>query len=275
MEARPWSNSQLRKLGLALRAGAEPEVGVPAYDDVVIWYHRLAAHVLGRIAELDWQPLLGDRQPTVTSRAKTIDTLRQKLQRDPDTPLQSVQDVAGVRFEAEMSLDEQDAVAQAIAGHFGAVGARSIRDLRTDAHSGYRAVHVWLALPAGRVEVQVRTHLQGAWANVYEALADGVGRSIRYGHLPEDDHVRELVQSLQELSLNQISALEMQRNRRSRLESDLFELQRRAPTAADALNDATADLRAVDESARALELEVHGMLMMMATQLRAAPMEGR
>jgi ppGpp synthetase/RelA/SpoT-type nucleotidyltranferase len=36
-------------------------------------------------------------------------------------------------------------------------------------------------LPAGRVEIQVRTILQSMWANINEKLADDAGRGIRYG----------------------------------------------------------------------------------------------
>lgn len=123
------------------------------YDDVMLWYNDVAAEVQRFVEALDWQPLLGERTFEVTSRSKTLDTLRQKLRRDRSTPLPSVQDVAGVRFEAEMSLDEQDAIAQAIAGMYGQQPS-SLKDLRSNPHSGYRAVHVWLRLPV-RVEVQV------------------------------------------------------------------------------------------------------------------------
>jgi ppGpp synthetase/RelA/SpoT-type nucleotidyltranferase len=173
----------------------------------MVFYNDLAAYAQAQIAGLDWGPLLGDRIPEVTSRPKTIDTLRQKLQREKTTQLPSVQDIAGVRFEAEMTLDEQDAVANAIAGLFGHDLQACMKDLRENPHSGYRAVHLWLRLPA-RVEVQIRTHLQGQWANTYEAVADVLGRRIRYDELPEDKEARELVEALQSLSKTGIMLLE-------------------------------------------------------------------
>ncbi|PPI74938.1 hypothetical protein C5E12_02280 [Rathayibacter rathayi] len=108
------------------------------------------------------------------------------LTRDRSTPLSWSQDVASVRFEADMSLDEQDAVIHAVASCFD-VSPSMVKNLRgaDNEHSGYRAVHPWLVLPnLGRVEVQIRTHRQGMWANAYEALADIAGREIKYGEEP-------------------------------------------------------------------------------------------
>src|SRR6185312_32792 len=36
-----------------------------------------------------------------------------------------------------------------------------------------------------QVEIQVRTQLQHQWAELYEKLADKIGRGIRYGEAPE------------------------------------------------------------------------------------------
>jgi len=200
----------LKKLGFCIRDETPIPDSLPSYDEVMVFYNDLAADTQSKIAGLDWASLLDDRVPEVTSRPKTIDTLRQKLQRDRSTPLSSVQDVAGVRFEAEMTLDEQDAVANAIAGYFGHDLETCTRDMRTNPHSGYRAVHLWLKLP-GRVEVQIRTHLQGQWANTYEAAADVLGRGIRYDEVPEDDAGKLLVDSLQQLSIDGIGVLEDRR----------------------------------------------------------------
>lgn len=106
-----------------------------------------------------------------------------------------------------MSLTTQDAVALAVARSFNH-DSSAIKDYRHESHSGYRAVHVWLRLPAGRAEVQVRTRLQGQWANAFEALADSVGREIRYGGLPADSDQNQAVLALIGLSTNQLAALE-------------------------------------------------------------------
>lgn len=211
MNKPPWSNEKLKKLGKCIVREEEAPPGLPAYDDVMAYFNDVAADTQRRIEELDWDSLLNGRHYEVTSRPKTIDTLRQKLVRDPATGLQNIQDVAGVRFEAEMTLDEQDAVVTAIVGLFDHDVESSVRDLRSNPHSGYRAVHIWLRLPV-RVEVQVRTHLQSEWANMYESLADVMGREIRYDELPSDPRKRSMVEALHSLSAVNISGLEVWKN---------------------------------------------------------------
>lgn len=208
--APPWSGGQLKRLGKCIRDEVAVPADLPPYEEVMAFYNDVAVETQDRIQALDFESLLGSRPYEVTSRSKTIDTLRQKLQRDRATPLSSVQDVAGVRFEAEMSLDEQDAVANAIIGCFDHT-QEAIRDLRNDPHSGYRAVHVWLRLPV-RVEVQIRTHLQGGWANLYEVAADVLGRDIRYGHAPSHPAAAKVVKDLHHISLDTIQELENLRN---------------------------------------------------------------
>ena len=210
-----WTGGQLKRLSKCLRDGLEPSGDVPDYGEVMVFYNDVAVYVERQIDETDWTELLGGVRPEVTSRAKSIDTLREKLQRDPATPLPSVQDVAGVRFEADMTLDEQDKVVERLVRTFGA--GSTVRDLRKEPHSGYRAVHIWLKLPV-RVELQVRTQLQGAWANMYESAADVFGREIRYGQMPKDDASAKLVEQMHALSLDRIVTLEKSRNEVQRLE---------------------------------------------------------
>ena len=232
MKRMPWSTNQLKRLSRQIRDGGPAQPGVPTYRDVMLWYNDLAESVQSRIARLDWTPLLGNRSFEITSRPKTIDTLRQKLRREPSTPLPSVQDIAGVRFEAEMTLDEQDAVVTAIAGVFGHPEHECVRDLRDRPHSGYRAVHLWLRLDA-RVEVQVRTHLQGAWANMYEVAADVFGREIRYDELPRSPQDRDIVDALQKLSTSRVARIERNRNEIASLVLTLDELHEHSVTQED------------------------------------------
>ena len=221
----PWTTSQLRRLSHQIRDGTALRPGDPSYDEVMLWYNDAAAEVQRAIASLDWAPLLIDRPFEVTSRPKTIDTLREKLQRDRAPPLQYVQDIAGVRFEAEMSIDEQDGVVNAICGLYDHDLETAVKDMRATPHSGYRAVHIWLRLPA-RVEVQVRTHLQGLWANTYELAADILGRDIRYDALPVDPEDRAVVEMLRDISTRSISTIEKDRNEISTLEAQLEDARR-------------------------------------------------
>lgn len=253
MERPGWSNKQLRRLGEHIRDGTQPSKDLPAYEEVMLWFNDLATFVQRETRALTWEPLLGTLRPNITSRPKTIDTLRQKLQRDHNTPLPSVQDVAGVRFEAEMSLDEQDAVVHAIAARFD-VPPEKIKDLRGDgdAHSGYRAVHLWLNLSGlGRVEVQVRTHLQGMWANVYEAFADIAGREIRYGVIPSDPAVARVVERMQKISTTRIAEMEKTRNGLFKLDLRLDDLEQRRLPVDDLESQQLRALRPSVDEARA------------------------
>ncbi|WP_130176721.1 GTP pyrophosphokinase family protein [Cryobacterium sp. SO1] len=223
MDQRPWSNTQLKRLGKSIRSGEPLPANVPSFDEVIVWYNELNSSVQKKIQEIDWTPLLGARVPEVTSRAKTIDTLREKLVRHPRMSLGTIQDLAGVRFEAEMTLSEQDAVANAIAGLFRhEPEPPCLHDLRNDAHSGYRAVHLWLML-SGPVEVQIRTHLQGEWANMYEAAGDLFGRGIRYREMPEESVPKAIVEGLQNLSTSDIANLEEEAQAIQQLELQIAE----------------------------------------------------
>jgi len=196
----PWTRGQLERLGDAVAGGTPAPATGPTYEDVIQWYANLAAAVQVEIDAIGRTVLSpAGISPRVSARAKSLGTLRDKLGRDHGSKLPTIQDFAGVRLEAPMTLEQQDAVVSAIAERF-ECEAGQIRDLREGAHSGYRAVHVWLRLEDGRVEVQVRTDLQGAWANAYERLADRIGRDIRYGRLPADPAIRAVVTTLQDVS---------------------------------------------------------------------------
>ncbi|MEE1621640.1 hypothetical protein ACQ7DA_10665 [Zafaria sp. J156] len=144
-----------------------------------------------------------------------------------------------------MTLDEQDGVATAIAGLFGHDPTTCIRDIRQAPHSGYRAVHVWLRIPE-RIEVQVRTHLQGMWANMYESAADVLGREIRYGQLPSSEQSQSLVLRLHDLS-ETIQDIEARRNDVDLMRLRTAEIER---STGDETGEASTEL-----GSRRLELE--------------------
>jgi hypothetical protein len=49
---------------------------------------------------------------------------------------------------------------------------------------GYAAVHVVVFPDDAPIEIQIRTAWQHEWAELFEKLADLVGRGIRYGESP-------------------------------------------------------------------------------------------
>lgn len=80
----------------------------------------------------------------------------------------------------------QDALAARLVELFGDTGRRpKVVDRRADPSHGYRALHVIVSIRSVPVEIQVRTPLQHQWADLFEKLADKIGRGIRYGEPPD------------------------------------------------------------------------------------------
>ncbi|WP_062460761.1 hypothetical protein [Demequina soli] len=206
---RPGTLNELKRLGNAIRDADAAAISSLHYDELWSWYNDLVAAVLEELELLDLSSVCG-APVLLTGRAKVRETVREKLTRRPSDKLPSIQDLAGIRIEGDMTLGAQDLLAAALVDHFGKSAAK-VKDLRVEDHSGYRAVHVWVRLdrPKGAwFEIQIRTELQGEWANTYEALADLAGRSIRYGELPPDADQRQAVELLQDLSRNSIARAE-------------------------------------------------------------------
>ncbi len=131
-----------------------------------------------------------------TARPKTEKTTIEKLRRDR-TRLSKMQDLAGVRIVSARTLREQDALVEKLTGIF--PGAKTV-DLRDREGNPYRAVHVIAEVDACPVEIQVRTQLQHAWADLFERLADATDRRIRYGAAPRDPAGRRLYDLLLEIA---------------------------------------------------------------------------
>lgn len=120
----------------------------------------------------------------VSGRVKTLRTTIEKLHRYPTMKLATMDDAVGIRIVGRMTLDEQDKAAKQLQENF---EISDVNDRRIESQNGYRALHVVLKVDGQRVEVQIRTYLQAAWANAFERLADEWGRQIRYGGAPNPD----------------------------------------------------------------------------------------
>ncbi|AEX42350.1 GTP pyrophosphokinase [Corynebacterium diphtheriae] len=210
----PFSKSQVNKQGSRWRDGMKFDP--KPIDDYMTFSASHTTELLS-IADQTISSLILDINPNdeekvrpdtksyaLSARVKSEDTLLQKLRRMKNTPLMNIHDVAGIRFDCDLTLTEQTKVAEAFAEGFKNHGAKrvDIKDFRQHPHSGYRAVHLHIRSTAGRSEMQIRTALQSKWANLYEEAADIFGRSIRYLHEGEavPPGATQTVEELQDVS---------------------------------------------------------------------------
>ena len=153
----------------------ESETLLATYDA-----HRPALAALSRELETELRTLLaGLDVQLVGSRLKSTESLRGKLARPDKTyrSLWDVTDLVGLRV-VTFFEDTIDAVAHAIEARFGVDFTHSIDKLRFTDHGrfGYRSLHYVCALPGRgphpdfRFEIQIRTALQHAWAEVEHDL---------------------------------------------------------------------------------------------------------
>jgi ppGpp synthetase/RelA/SpoT-type nucleotidyltranferase len=174
----PLSTSQIERLGVRLVQDATPdEADLALLHDVLGGYSDVLAVAVERVREgLGVSP---------SSRVKNTGTILEKLHRYGGHWLKSIQDLAGMRIVARVDRPGQDAIVQQLVELFAAdPRAPKVIDRRRRPVYGYRAVHVVVFPDGVPVEIQVRTRWQHEWAELFEKLADRVGRGIRYGEPP-------------------------------------------------------------------------------------------
>jgi len=154
-------------------------------EELTQYHSDILSQARQRLDALDGHSRYGN--VAITHRAKTTQTIIEKLQRQPDLQLASIQDLAGIRVVGAITLQQQDDLASEVGTLF-PPDPREPRvvDRRAKPSWGYRAVHVIASLEGANVEVQLRTIRQDLWANISERSADQIGRGIRYGKIPPD-----------------------------------------------------------------------------------------
>ncbi len=173
----PISKRQVELLGKRLSAGAQ-SADIETLHEVLAAYAEALRIARSRVVELTDAP--------VTSRVKNTGTILEKLRRNDGRGLSTIQDLAGVRVIVGGGRIGQDATAAALIEAFSsAERSAKVIDRRADPRSGYRAVHLVISIDGLPVEIQLRTDLQHRWAELFEKLADELGRGIRYGQPPE------------------------------------------------------------------------------------------
>lgn len=185
----------------------------------------------------------------VVPRLKTTATIVEKLKREA-TRLATMQDIAGVRLVADMTLTEQDRIVRRIEHSLNVI---DVYDLRDKPRYGYRAFHVVVEDDECPVEIQIRTEIQNEWAQTMEGYTDVLGREIKYA-LPDDTPtlVLDLVRLMTEWS-DGLARIERNRDRAIRIQLDADALagqpdSRERRTALEALADEFEEVAAEDEA---------------------------
>jgi len=152
-----------------------------AYDAALRSLHRKVRRILSREG----------MHPIISHRVKDFDSYREKLERlrksQPRGPL-LVRDFLGLRIVCPF-LDETERVQEFLAEHYRVAEVEHKGANRSLAEFGYDSVHVLIRLPAGSLpalpphtkpqcEVQVRTILQHAWAQIEHELVYKADRSL-------------------------------------------------------------------------------------------------
>jgi putative GTP pyrophosphokinase len=120
--------------------------------------------------------------PKVTQRLKKFPTIIDKLLREPTMKLSRMADIGGVRT----VLPDQAAansVARQLRRNWTIVQFRDyVAEPKSD---GYRALHLINRNYGRRIEVQLRTRLQDAWANSVEIDERQVAPGLKFGAGPQ------------------------------------------------------------------------------------------
>lgn len=165
------SNSQIDKLGSQLRKG-EMSVEILEKLEVFRSMHSSAYRYVENV-------LVETMGLQVTGRPfKSTVAIVEKLRRET-IRLNQIQDISGCRVLVD-NLAEQDHLIDNMSIFFAPLDVQ-IDDKRAVPTNGYRAIHVVIKKEGRPVEIQVRTRIQHAWAELSEKLADSMGHSIKYG----------------------------------------------------------------------------------------------
>lgn len=183
---RGFSKNQIRKLGSRLRNS-----DVPSQEDAsayILWsqgFGPALSEVEAKIRNVaEREPLSGNFQ--ISARIKQISSVRAKLVRQR-TSLSDLEDIAGCRIILPSSSDVERIILQCAR-----LPITRARDYREHSNNGYRAVHFTVRSDDGHaVELQVRTRIEHAWAQLAERAAAMAGMEVKYGGGPKD--VRELL----------------------------------------------------------------------------------
>ena len=171
------SRTKIDNLGDRLRSGAPTREDLVLLDEFRLSFEPGYEYVVAKLRQLKLSP---------TGRpAKSTQSVIGKLMRE-STRLSQMQDIAGCRIVVD-SIAQQDRI---IASLHAVFRESTTYDRRGTSSHGYRAVHVVARASSVPVEIQIRTALQHAWAELSEKIADVFDPLVKYGGGPPDIRTR-------------------------------------------------------------------------------------
>lgn len=112
----------------------------------------------------------------VSQRLKRFFTIVDKLSREPNLPLSSMQDIGGVRAVLD-SVDEIRRVESRLRHRRPVVHTSDY--VTKPRASGYRGLHVVVVYDGRHIEVQLRTQVMHDWAITVERLSSRIGTNLK------------------------------------------------------------------------------------------------
>ncbi|MDR0946680.1 MAG: RelA/SpoT domain-containing protein [Ruminococcus sp.] len=179
-----FSNNQINKAGKILafsEAGADVAA---ALDTINAWRskHRYATDVFRELLMEKARAI--DINFVFASRLKKIDSIKEKLRREPNMQLSGMQDIGGCRLIFSRIEDVYEMVNALLSmGGTWYPSAKHILKRKTDyienpRNSGYRSYHMVYEYHNGstvaenlKIEIQIRTYIQHIWATSVESAS--------------------------------------------------------------------------------------------------------
>lgn len=135
-------------------------------------------------------PRLGITGALVGQRLKRMPSIERKLQRNGRMRLTQMQDIAGLRVVLQSTSDLDKLVRDYHGSRFDHIRTDTDDYLQEPKSDGYRSVHLMYRYQSRfrqeynrcRVELQVRTRLQHAWATAVETIDAFLGQDIKAGN---------------------------------------------------------------------------------------------